>query len=62
MEQKMQFSDILKYVNVSASVLKKFKQLLVIKIKAYMQNNPLLLGGPGKIVQVDETMLNFKVK
>jgi len=28
----------------------------------YFDNNPIRLGGPGIVVQVDETKINFNVK
>jgi hypothetical protein len=36
--------------------------LLIGRIENYFSNFPIQLGGPGVIVQCDETMLNYKVK
>ena len=57
----MQLADIIKYVNISKSSILKIKSKLLIKIKRYYHINPILLGGPDKIVQIDETMLNHLV-
>lgn len=55
-------SDILKHVDINKNVLTKLKSLLIAEIRNYYSRNPIILGGPGKIVQIDETMLNHKIK
>lgn len=59
---QMILSDILLYVNISRSLLTKIRKKILLKIKEYFENEPLILGGPNRIVQIDETMLNHKVK
>ena len=54
--------DILKYVNLMAKVIYKLRQNLIQKVQLYFDENPIILGGPGVLVQIDETMLNHKVK
>ena len=54
--------DILKYMCIGESTLLKLKLALIELIRNYFDKYPLLLGGPGRIVQIDETMLNHKVK
>lgn len=53
--------SILKTLDISSPTLRKLKKLLRTKMA---EENILLpkLGGYGKIVNIDETMLNFKVK
>lgn len=54
--------DILKYVNMDRKIAIKIRKELIGNIKRYFVKNPIRLGGPGAIVQVDETKLNFNVK
>lgn len=54
--------EILKFVSIERSALKRFKNKLLNKIKTYFEKNPVVLGGPDRLVQIDETMLNHKVK
>lgn len=58
----MQAVDIIKHVKISESGFLKLRSLLHSKILLFFEKSPISLGGPGKIVQVDETMLNHKVK
>lgn len=55
-------SDIKKHCVLSKSVLIKLKNMLAEKIKKHFACNTIMLGGLGKIVQIDETMLNHKAK
>lgn len=59
---KMQNKDIVKYVSVGLNAIKRIRKDLIYKIREYYKINPILLGGPGLLVQIDETMLNHKVK
>ena len=59
---QMQNKDIIKYLDLNMTVIKKLKKHLISRIKDFYQANPILMGGPGKLVQIDETMLNHKVK
>ena len=53
---------ILEDVDVNRITLTKLRSLLINKIKNHFIQNPIILGGPGIRVHVDETMLNYKVK
>ena len=54
--------DILRLVDIGRTTLSKLRKLIVSKISKYFNTNPLTLGGPGCIVQIDETMINHKIK
>ncbi|KCZ81262.1 hypothetical protein H312_01340 [Anncaliia algerae PRA339] len=49
-------------LRVSYNLYRKIADKIIEKIKIYNLQHPLRLGGFGKIVQIDETMLNFKCK
>lgn len=38
------------------------KNFLIMRIKLYFNTNPIKLGGPGAVINIDETMLNHKIK
>jgi len=54
--------DILRFVDVGRVALYKFRKMIISMISKYFKENPILLGGPGSIVQIDETMINHKIK
>jgi hypothetical protein len=54
--------EILSVVNVSRHFLVKFENFLSNQIKKYFLLHPVKLGGMNRVCQIDETMLNFKVK
>lgn len=54
--------DTLILVSVSKPTFRKIKKFIINSIESYFIENPIILGGPGVIVQADETMLNYKVK
>ena len=56
------FVDISKSVKISAPVYIRLRKYLISKISDYYILNPIKLGGPNVIVQVDETKLNHNVK
>lgn len=53
---------ILKLLPVSRSFLHKFENFMCNKIERYFEINPVFLGGVNRTCQIDETMINFKVK
>lgn len=53
---------ILKNINLSDKTFFKLKLILINRIKKYFDNNPIKLGGPFKVVHVDETLLTHGVK
>lgn len=57
-----QLVTIAKYVNIGKVTLLKIKQKIVSNVRNYFAENPIKLGGPGSIVQVDETMLSHAVR
>lgn len=58
---KQQQHSILQSINVSKPTFRKIKEKLNEKMKVANENGRKL-GGPGTIVQADETMMNFKCK
>jgi len=60
--RKLTFVDISKAVQISAPVYIRLRNYLLSKISDYYIENPVRLGGPRVIVQVDETKLNHNVK
>lgn len=58
----MKQSDILIHVELGKMSMLKLKKLLCANIKTYYNENPIILGGPDRLIQVDETMINHKVK
>lgn len=55
-------NEILRLVTVSAPTLLKLRRLIISNIEHFYSNEPIRLGGLGAVVQIDETMVNFKVK
>lgn len=53
---------ILDLIEISKNTISKFRKFIIYKIRTYFERVPIQLGGPGVHVQVDETMLNYKVK
>ena len=47
---------------MSAPVYVRLKKFLIMKIKIYFARNPIKLGGPNIVVQVNEMKLNHNVK
>lgn len=54
--------QILKLVQISKKCLISIKKKLIVKIIIYFNVNPIKLGGPLSICQIDETKLNHNVK
>jgi len=55
-------SEIIKFINISRPTVGKIRSLFLSVIAAYFLRNPIKLGGPGVVVQCDETLLNHKIK
>ena len=60
--RNLTFIEISKSVQISAPVYVRLRKYLIEKINYYYTHNPVRLGGPNVIVQVDETKLNHNVK
>ena len=58
----LQQYEILNFVTIKKTCLQSLKKRLIKKINLFYDINPIKLGGPGIVVQVDETMINHKVK
>lgn len=58
----IQQHEIIRLLSVSRSLLMKFENFLSQKLHLYFITNPVQLGGVNRICQIDESMLNFKVK
>ena len=56
------FTSIIKLAQIKKGPLLELKKIIFLKIKQYFVDNPIKLGGPNIIVQIDETKLNFNVK
>ncbi|KCZ82191.1 hypothetical protein H312_00214 [Anncaliia algerae PRA339] len=54
--------DIHSHCGLSKNFTIKLRSKLILKFKEFFDLNPIKLGGPGSIVHVDETKLNFNVK
>jgi hypothetical protein len=54
--------NILRFIGVGRNTLSKFRRLIINRIKTYFERNPISLGGVGIVVQIDETMINHKIK
>ncbi|KCZ77087.1 hypothetical protein H311_01908 [Anncaliia algerae PRA109] len=54
--------NILRFVDTGRNTLSVFRKLLLSKIDTYFINNPIMLGCVGSIVNIDETMIDHKVK
>ncbi|MGL5708373.1 MAG: IS1595 family transposase [Aeromonas sp.] len=54
--------QIKELVGLSESLICKMTKDLRYLAKTYLDNNPVILGGPGVIIQIDESKLNFNVK
>ena len=55
----MTFAEIKKFVKLSAPVYIRLRKYLIERIKFYYASNPVRLGGPNILVQIDETKLNI---
>lgn len=55
-------ANILKHVKIRRSALLKLTNKLAEYVKKFFEKNIIRLGGPGVVVQIDETMLNHKIK
>lgn len=49
-------------IGISSSMLYRMISKLRSKITSYFLNNPIILGGPSVLVQIDESKFNFNVK
>lgn len=54
--------DICRFTSLNKKNLINIKTKLIEKIKQYYIQNPVRLGGPGVIINVDETKLNHNVR
>jgi predicted DNA-binding protein (UPF0251 family) len=54
--------EIMEQVGISESTVHKLVVKLRTKIEHYLLNNPIVLGGPQVICQIDESKFNFNVK
>jgi len=59
---KEQRYKIISYSGISQTCYNRFHERIVGYVSLYNQKNPPRFGGPGIIVQVDETMLSHPVK
>ena len=55
-------SEIRQDVEISKTGLAKIRILFIKTIEDYFRRNPIILGHPGAIVQVDEIMVNHEIK
>ena len=60
--RNLTFVEIRKSVQISAPVYIRLRKYFIVKINDYYLRNPVKLGGPHCIVQIDETKLNHNVK
>lgn len=56
------FVKVQEYANITKSPLLVLKKIISNQINEYFISNPIKLGGPGAIIQIDETKLNYNVK
>ena len=59
---KLPLKAIVKLTLLSKNTIYKIREFLIEKIIKFYINNPIKLGGPGAIINIDETMLNHKIK
>lgn len=60
--REMKQKDIEEMAGISNSTLYKIIKALRIRISRYFAANPMILGGPNCVVQIDESKFNFNVK
>lgn len=58
----LQQCEIIRLLKISRSVCFKFEKFFSIKLRKYFELYPVKLGGFNRFCQIDETMVNFKVK
>lgn len=58
----LQICQMLKLMKISKPTIIKLKNIIISQIKLFFELNPISLGGPLSICQIDETKLNFNVK
>jgi len=54
--------DVVRLSKKSRSFIQNLRNKIITLFSKYFEKNPIRLGGPGVVVQVDETKLNFNVK
>lgn len=54
--------DVVKQSKMSKSFIKNLRKKIILKMCEYFEQHPIRLGGPGVVVQVDETKINFNAK
>jgi hypothetical protein len=59
---EVEVSKITKLVEISISQTYKLVSKLRLKINSHFEAFPIVLGGPGIVVQIDESKFNFNVK
>lgn len=60
--KKIKQSNIISFVGVGQKTILKIKTKILILIQKWFDENPIRLGGFNKVVQVDETKLNYNAK
>jgi len=55
-------TNIKQLTNTGRHQITAIKKAIILKIKSYFKISPIKLGGPGKIIHVDETKLNHNVR
>ena len=55
-------TKIQEYCDLSEYFVNKLVKYLRERIKKYFQINPFIFCGPEKLIQTDETVLNYKVR
>lgn len=55
-------SLVLKKLKISYSVYRKIINSIILRIKSDSIRYPMKFGGVGTLIQIDETLLNFKCK
>ncbi len=59
---KLKFAEIVHYVDMSKNTILKVKNTTLNRKNHLFIKHPVLLGGSGAIVHIDEVMINHKIK
>ncbi|KRH93134.1 hypothetical protein M153_1448000542 [Pseudoloma neurophilia] len=60
LSQDVKLEKVVIFLKLSKNTILKLKNELPIRMRIYFERNPVRLGGPGVIIQCDETMLVTK--